>query len=189
MTRDELDQCVVEYEKDVFSFCRYLTGNREDANDLFQDTFLTFIQKHKELDRDQNVKGYLLSIAIGINKNRIRKIAWRNRIAPSQAIMENDTPLDAIDEQTPLTKVLEDEQARLIKEMVRALPEKYKIVILLYYMEEQTTPQIASILKIPQGTVLSRLHQAKKILKKELMDQEIVDVENAMDTTMNGGLV
>lgn len=86
------------------------------------------------------------------------------------------------DEDTPLAKVLEDEQMCMVREMVRQLPEKYKIVVLLFYMEEQTVVQIASILKIPQGTVLSRLHQARKILKKKIL-------ENEMDNVKNGGLL
>lgn len=130
----------------------------------------------------KNVKGYLLSIAVSLNKNRVRKNAWRNRIAPTESLVENKLLSEMADEDTPLAKVLEDEQMCMVREMVRQLPEKYKIVVLLFYMEEQTVVQIASILKIPQGTVLSRLHQARKILKKKIL-------ENEMDNVKNGGLL
>lgn len=51
---------------------------------------------------------------------------------------------------------------------VSMLPDKMKVTVLLYYMEERSVEQIADILHIPRGTVKSRLHQARKILEKEL---------------------
>ena len=60
-----------------------------------------------------------------------------------------------------------DESIRLA---VDRLPEKLRIVVLLFYMEDLSTAQIAETMKIPAGTVLSRLHRARRILKKELED-------------------
>ena len=51
---------------------------------------------------------------------------------------------------------------------VLRLPDKMKVTVLLYYMEERSVEEIAEILRIPKGTVKSRLHQARKILRKEL---------------------
>lgn len=50
------------------------------------------------------------------------------------------------------------------------LPEKLKVVVLLFYMEDLSTAQIAEIIKVPVGTVLSRLYRARKILRKKLED-------------------
>ena len=55
-----------------------------------------------------------------------------------------------------------------VRNAVDRLPDKMKVTVLLYYMEERSVEQIADILRIPCGTVKSRLHQARKILEKEL---------------------
>ena len=66
------------------------------------------------------------------------------------------------------TEVLRAEERRQVQRAVYDLPEKYRVVVLLYYMEELPLAQIASVLHIPSGTVKSRLHQARKLLRQQL---------------------
>lgn len=168
MEKLQLEQYVNQYGKDIFSFCMMVTGNRQEAEDLYQDTYL----KAMELDninQDRNPKSYLLSIAMNLWKNRKRKYAWRNRIVNICSVLEEDKLEQVPDEAISLdAQVIRKQEEALIKEMVRKLPDKMQIVILLYYMEEQTVEEIAHILKIPQGTVKSRLFQARKRLEKEM---------------------
>ena len=65
-------------------------------------------------------------------------------------------------------EVLRAEDRRQVQRAVDTLPEKYRVVVLLYYMEELPLAQIASLLHIPSGTVKSRLHQARKLLRQQL---------------------
>ena len=164
MTMKELESCIEVYGKDIYNFCLYLTRDRELAEDLYQDTFLTVIQKQKQID-DTAVKGYLLSISIGLWKNAKRKLAWRNRIAPMGR-------LDDVTEQslsfTEKDVVLENEKKTTIRNAVQGLSEKYRIIILLFYMQELSQEEIARVLQIPIGTVKSRLYIAKQLLKSEL---------------------
>ena len=60
------------------------------------------------------------------------------------------------------------EQQRQVREAVAKLEEKYRIPVYLYYSQQFTTEQIGKVLKLPQGTVKSRLYKARKLLKKEL---------------------
>jgi RNA polymerase sigma-70 factor (ECF subfamily) len=83
MTIQELEQCIALYGKDIYSFCRHLANDRDLADDLYQDTFLEALKKISDIRYRDNPKSYLLSIALRIWKNRVRKIAWRNRIAPT----------------------------------------------------------------------------------------------------------
>ena len=55
-----------------------------------------------------------------------------------------------------------------MRHAVRGLPEKHRVVVLLFYMEEMTVAEIAAVLKLPQGTVKSRLHHARQQLQNEL---------------------
>ena len=66
--------------------------------------------------------------------------------------------------------LLQEEERRLVQEAVGRLPEKLRIVTLLYYMEELSVKEIASTIRIPRGTVLSRLHKARERLRMELED-------------------
>ncbi len=56
----------------------------------------------------------------------------------------------------------------MVRKAVAALPEKYRLPVLLFYMENLKVAEIAAVLKLPQGTVKSRLFQARKVLQKEL---------------------
>ena len=171
MTKHELEMCISEYGKDIYAFCKHLTNNTLEADDLYQDTFLKAVELNTEIDYENNPKSYLLSIALRIWKNKKRKFAWRKRIADVQVIVdERDTDMYVSIEMSPEEQMIHEERYELVREAVKRLPDKLKIVTLLFYMEDLSTTQIAEVMKIPTGTVLSRLYQARKILKKELED-------------------
>ena len=78
MTIQELEQFIATYGTDIYSFCVYLTGNRPEAEELYQDTFLKTLELLDKIQKDGNPKSYLLSVAIRIWKNRNRKINRRS---------------------------------------------------------------------------------------------------------------
>ena len=78
------------------------------------------------------------------------------------------TDLQADAESSPEHQAVRKEMQAAVRNAVDRLPDKMKVTVLLYYMEERSVEQIADILRIPRGTVKSRLHQARKILEKEL---------------------
>lgn len=69
---------------------------------------------------------------------------------------------------TPENELLKKEETDFVRSAVNRLPDKLKLPVLLYYMEDLPVAQIAFVLKIPVGTVKSRLHFARKLLEKEL---------------------
>ncbi len=171
MTKQELEMCLDKYGRDIYSFCKHLTNDPTEADDLYQDTFLTAVELKGKIDCGNNPKSYLLSIALRIWKNKKRKFAWRKRIADVRSLEdERDADTGESAELSPEAKMINQETDKSIRTAVNRLPEKLKLVVLLFYMEDLSTAQIAETLKIPTGTVLSRLHQARKILKKELED-------------------
>lgn len=80
MDQKQLEQCIKEYGKEIYAFCSQMTCNTQEAEDLYQDTFLKAVEFGNRIDYAQNPKSYLVSIALRIWKNRKRKYAWRNRI-------------------------------------------------------------------------------------------------------------
>lgn len=170
MTDIELEQCITEYGADIYSFCCSLTGSRQEADDLYQETFLRAVEKKRILDTSQNPKSYLLSTAVRLWKNQCRKTAWRRRIADTAQTETKDAGEDRqkLYEYSPEGEAVRKEVRQAVRQAVDRLPDKMKVAVLLYYMEERTVEQTAGILHVPQGTVKSRLHQARKILEKEL---------------------
>lgn len=171
MTKQELEICIKEYGRDIYSFCKHLTNNLSEAEDLYQDTFLMAVELREKLDSENNLKSYLLSIALRIWKNKRRKYAWRKRIADMQPLVdEKDADMGVSLELSPEENIIGKEKKQAVRTAVNRLPDKLKPVVLLFYMEELTVVQIAEVMKIPVGTVLSRLYQARKVLRKELED-------------------
>ena len=173
MTNLELEQFITEYGREIYSFCVSLCGSRQEADDLYQDTFLTALEKIDRIDMAGNIRSYLLSVAVRLGKNRRRKRAWRRRIAQEQELNEQTADRITAEEMQdvsvlPEERILEEERLTAVRRAVSRLPDRLRVPVLLYYMEERQIMEISEILRLPEGTVKSRLHQARKRLEREL---------------------
>ena len=155
------DMLVENYKTPLYQFCRTLTYTKEDAEDLFQETFIKAFEQLDKIESSANPRNYLFAIASFQWKSIKRKAARRNRIAPIQSFHNEDI------EKIPMEKS-EQEDEMIVREVVLELPEKFKVSIVMHYHMELTTKEISEILKIPVGTVHSRLHKAKKMIRERL---------------------
>ena len=172
MTNLELEQFITEYGREIYSFCVSLCGSRQEADDLYQDTFLTALEKIDRIDIAGNIRSYLLSVAVRLWKNRRRKRAWRRRIAQEQELNEQTADRITAEEMQdvsvlPEERILEEERLTAVRRAVSRLPDRLRVPVLLYYMEERQIMEISEILRLPEGTATSRLHQATKRLERE----------------------
>lgn len=172
MNKEKLEECINAYGKEIYAFCSRITCNRQEAEDLYQDTFLKAVELGEKIDDTQNPKSYLVSIALRIWKNKKRKFAWRKRIAGTEQLTEEAVSEKELMQESrgtsPEEKILEWELKMHVRQAVEKLDEKYRIPIYLYYTVELSIEHIADIMKLPKGTVKSRLHKARKLLKQEL---------------------
>ena len=147
------------YERRVsmlFRVCYSYVKNAVDAEDIVADTFVKMLQ-HSVVFRDsEHEKAWLLRTAINLCKD-YHKHWWRRRES-----IDDHTDLES---ENPLYK---DETLKIIMD----LPERYKAVIYLYYYEGYSSAEIAEILKKPRSTVLNHMHEARKLLKEVLSDEE-----------------
>ncbi len=165
----QLEQCINEYGNDIYAFCKRITGNRQEAEELYQDTFLKALELGDKIDYEQNPKSYLVSIALRIWKNRRRKYAWRKRIAATEELIEEMAAEESIAQESSVEEVLlQEELKEQVKRAVARLDERYRLPIYFYYTLQFSVEEIGKIMKLPTGTVKSRLHKARKLLKKEL---------------------
>jgi len=157
-----MELLVQEHGRVIFGLCRKLTPNYQDAEDLYQQTFLTALGK--EIRREENPRAFLAKICVSLWKNELRKRSRRSRIAPLSDTEPGDHPgicdLSADAE--------EREQLAVLRACVSRLEERQRLPVLLYYAMELPLTEIAGILHIPEGTVKSRLAAARRKLREEM---------------------
>ena len=161
---------VAAHGKAVYGFCLRLTGSRTEADDLYQETFLKAHRLGDQIRDDLNPCSFLLSLAAGLWQNESRKRRRRERLAP-QTSLDDDSRFPRDEPRDPLTpdaaaerRELEQTVAALIAELDGAL----RVPVLLRYMRDMPLGEIAAVCHLPEGTVKSRLHKARGILKKKL---------------------
>lgn len=169
MTRYELCEFIELHGKDLYGFCCHLTQNKYDADDLYQETFLLAAERLEKIDPAVNPKSFLISLSVGIWRNQNRKDAHREKIAPT-IHMDQETSIEMVKSEVfgPEEILVTEEACRLVREVIASLDKKYRLPVYMYYTAELSLEQIAAALHIPKGTVKSRLHKARKQIKKGL---------------------
>ncbi|RMF28047.1 MAG: sigma-70 family RNA polymerase sigma factor [Bacteroidetes bacterium] len=155
----------------LHNFAYHLTKNEEDANDLVQETYLRALRFLDKYDAGSNAKAWMFRIMKNIFINKYR----RRSKAPTQVELFDSTSFHDEDQDAPQSnfvdlreEVFQDLMGDEVSRALNALPVDYRIVLILYELEDFTYEEIASILDIPIGTVRSRLHRARNLLKKQL---------------------
>lgn len=168
----EFDAAYDLHKADIFRFVFHLTGNRAEAEDLFQETWLRVV-RHGQIRPDaQDLKPWLLTIVLNLHRDALRRKRVRrmfllrhyHREQPDSSTSDGYAP--SLTEPARVT-----EQAWLqrdIDQAIAGLPEKQRRVFLLSEFEGLRQSEIAGIMGIPVGTVKSLLHRAVKRLQREL---------------------
>lgn len=168
MTVSEFNSLVDDYGKEIYSFCKKLTYNEFDAEELYQDTFLKAMDNLEKIDINNNPKSFLLSISVSLWNNKKRKYARRNRIAPTEYIDEENKGNQYTTGQTPEKEYLKKELYDIINKTVAELDEKMRVPFILYYTMNISVEKIGEMLSCPEGTVKSRLHNARKQIRSKM---------------------
>lgn len=153
----------------LWRLCRHLARCTEDAEELYQQTFLRALENEKRIDRDGNPGAWLCATAAGLWKSSLRRTARREAIAPTAS--EEDAE-QASGGETPEDVFLKRERMARVNGLVDALPEQYREPLILFYSGELTVEEIAKALRIPKGTVKSRLFRAREQMKAGWEAQE-----------------
>ena len=167
MEAREIEKCIDKFGTDVYKFCIKLCINKEDAQDLYQQTFLKALESNINLNWEQNPKALFFSLSYNLFKSNIRKIARRNNIAPVVNINEENENLIFLNENFE-EDIIQKELLNKINKIIEDLPEKIKIPLTLYYLFDFSTESISKIIKKPLGTVKSRLFKGRSLIKKRL---------------------
>ncbi len=156
----------------VYRVARHLAGSREEADDLVQETYARAFRSWRSYTPGTNLRAWLLRILTNLNIDRGRRA---QRTPPMQGLEANDYFL--YDRLTENDGGLSDED-RVVERLsqddivtaLSAVPHDFRDVIVLVDIGDFSYQDAANILDIPIGTVMSRLHRGRRILKRELAE-------------------
>jgi RNA polymerase sigma-70 factor (ECF subfamily) len=156
---------MMPYMDQLFNYATYLSGDREQASDLLQDTYMKAYRFFDKFESGTNAKAWLYRIMKNTYINEYRRthrlpeiVEFDEQISPYQMSAqgrEDNDLRNMLD-----TQMFDDDIAGALA----GLPEKFKSVIVLRDLEELPYEEIAEVLEIPIGTVRSRLHRARALL-------------------------
>ncbi len=161
-----MEQIVKRYEKQVYNTAFGIVGNREDAQDITQDVFLTIWNKIGQFKFRSKFSTWIYQIAknqsLNLKNLKKRRQTDATEIDDSQAWVP-------VDEKTPETTLLVYEQQKLLLRALDNLKEKHRTILVLREMEALSYDDISEVLGCSTGRVKSRLHEARLALRKAFL--------------------
>ncbi len=167
------DDLYEKYQNAVFGFAYYLTQNRGDAEDLFQEAWLRIAKKLPGEVNMQSIKAWIFTVVANLHRDELRKKRIRRLFFSQKAMsLENENTMFPVLPGKPISvNSGEAYQADIGRDIARAmarLPDRQRRVFVLKEMAEFKQAEISDILGIPLGTVKSLMHRAVTRLRREL---------------------
>lgn len=177
--RKEIDEIfdteLLPHIKSLYNFAYRLSNDEDDANDLVQDTYLKAFRFIKSYERGSNAKAWLFRILKNSFINRYRKTSKEPGKVDYQAAelylnTGKSSHTDSIDARE---KIYQSNIGDEVAIALQKLPIDFRTVIVLCDLEDFTYEEISKIIDIPIGTVRSRLHRARQMLREMLLEYAI----------------
>ena len=186
-----LQDIAEKYYDDIYRFCAFQTGSREEAYDLTQETFLRFI-RYVEGYRDRNLKGYLLTIAMNVCRNYLKEKGRESkrsffgsrsmneelgREGELQSAAEDlcEWKQELSEQSCPERQVIEADVHHRLMQALAQLPEIQREAILLHYLYELKYREIGTMTGVSVSTVKSRVKQGVEKLQNLLRREDFLD--------------
>src|SRR6202165_1739128 len=171
-TKQEFETLALAHLDPLYSAALRLTKNERDAEDLVQDTFLRAYRFFDKFERGTNIKAWLFKILTNTFINRYRRSVKERSIVEGserEAVHERFISREASDyaanpEQFFFDRLLSDDVLRAVD----SLPIDFRMVVILADLQDFSYKEIAEILDVPVGTVMSRLYRGRRLLQKAL---------------------
>jgi RNA polymerase sigma-70 factor (ECF subfamily) len=176
--RVRFEEEALELSDQVYRVARRLVGSREEAEDLVQQTYERAFRSWRQYTPGTNLRAWLFRILTNLNIDRGR----RQQRAPQTTSLDSEAgdyflydklasqmPDENPDEERVLERLSQDS----IVDALADVPHDFRDVIVLVDIGEFSYADAAQILDIPMGTVMSRLHRGRRILKKNLADKAV----------------
>ena len=176
--RVRFEEEALELSDQVYRVARRLVGTREEAEDLVQQTYERAFRAWRQFTPGTNLRAWLLRILTNLNIDRGRR---QQRSPQTTSLdteagdyflynqLESQVPEENPDEERVLERLSQD----AVVEALADVPHNFRDVVVLVDIGEFSYADAAQILDVPIGTVMSRLHRGRRILKKNLADSAV----------------
>lgn len=144
-----IEKAIDVYGDMLFRLCLIMLGNESDAEDAVQETFLKYIEKSPEFNNGEHEKAWLIKVAGNKCKDIIR---YRKKAVNTCADFNSDSYEIEVDS---------------LSEILMKIPEKFRIVLTLYYVEDYKVAEIAELIGKTQSAVKMRLKKGRKIFEEQ----------------------
>lgn len=156
-TQQEIMDSYEKYYEMVWRICLVRFGDSHDAYDAAQETFVRLINYGKSFRSEEHEKAWLIRTAVNYCKDVLKSSRRKNEIC-----LESGKPIEAENVAEEYTDVYET---------MMGLPEKYRVILYLYYYEGYSLKEIAALVKTNASTLRSRFAKAKELMKVYLEDE------------------
>lgn len=155
LMRLPVETLVERYHQNLFAVAFNVCKNREDAEEVVQDAFIQYHLKRLDFQSEEHIRAWLIRVTINKAKNAARTFWRRHR-----------TSL----EETMAALTFDDQESEQLFEAVMALPQKYRIVVHLFYYEDYSVHEMAKLLSLSESNVKTRLSRARAMLRDTLKE-------------------
>jgi RNA polymerase sigma-70 factor (ECF subfamily) len=165
---------VSRYKDGVYSFLRRFLNRPDLVDDVFQETFLQVYASRHTFDPSRPLRPWLFTIAANKAKDALRRVKRTDGVNFGSLCGDEEQSIDAVldvfdeDEHVPIDNLIRDERAATVERSIARMPARLREILILAYFQKCSYAEIAGILKIPVGTVKSRLHTAVNRFAEEL---------------------
>jgi RNA polymerase sigma-70 factor (ECF subfamily) len=160
-----LDRLIEHYQYRLFRYLMYITGNKERAEDFFQETWIRVLERGHQYDGKSKFEAWLFAIArhLVVDWQRTKKAQSLDTLTDP----EQEHPLQLANEKepSPLHQVLAQESEETVQASLGKIPAIYREVLVLRFQEELQIEEMAGVLSVPLSTVKSRLYRGLEALR------------------------
>jgi RNA polymerase sigma-70 factor (ECF subfamily) len=156
----DFEQEAMPFSADLFRVAMFLKRERDAAEDLVQETMMQALKSFHRYEKGTNCKAWLTTIMYHTHYKQLRKQTNLHLVADTEEKIAETVQFEA-----PIPQHLTDED---VLQALKKVPQTFREIVLLCDVEGFAYKEIASFLDVPMGTVMSRLHRGRKILRGEL---------------------
>ena len=160
-----IETLVREYEAGVFRLALSVLGDTAEAHEVTQETFLSALGALPSYQEQKSFKAWLYTIALNHSRSHLRKRKVMERLRSTlTAVFRVETEKQV----SPEEAIIQNEKEKALWRSITQLDERHRIVVVLRYFHELSVAEIADILSIQEGTIHSRLHNAREKMRNSL---------------------
>jgi len=160
-----IETLVRQYETEVFRLALSIVGEPFEANEVAQETFIAALKSLRSYQERTSFKAWLFTIALNTSRSHLRKRKVLERLS---AALTSIFQVNSQKQTLPEDMAIQNETEAAIWNSLNKLDEKHRTVVVLRYFHNLSVSEISEILSVNEGTVHSRLHNAREKLRSAL---------------------